>query len=233
VLALAGCGGSSPYADPHGPLRFGDAVVGTSGGVRLHRIAFVGAAGSPVYGFLATPAHAGRYPAVLYLHGSGGTSHDFLEWAEDLARHGVVGMTIQQPSDALDFTPLVVNARRALDALDEQKAVDPSRLGVMGFSLGAQTAAILSGVDHRPKVFVLMSGRGVPEALRYVRRAHARFLVEAGRLDEVVPQDQLRALIRAVPEPKQVRWFVAPHTLTYDAIVGQTKWLESQLGAAR
>jgi dienelactone hydrolase len=229
ALLLAGCGGTSHYADPHAPLRYGDRLVATQNGVDLHRIAFAGAGGAPVYGFLATPHRPGRYPAVLFLHGSGGTSRDFLQWAEGLAGAGVVGMTIQQPNDAVDYTPLVVDARRALDALQQLHDVDGARLGVLGFSLGAQTAAILAGVDGRVRAAALASGRGTAEVLHEVRHAHARFLVEAGRRDEIVPRSQLQALARAVPQPKQVRWFDAPHTLTYRAFVGQVQWLRDQL----
>jgi dienelactone hydrolase len=229
VLLLAACGSRGQYADPHGALRYGDRIVARNAVEEVHRIAFAGAGGAPVYGFLVTPRRTGRYPAVLFLHGSGGTASDFLQWAEGLAAGGVVGMTIQQPNDAADYAPLVVNARRALDALQHLPDVDRSRLGVLGFSLGAQTAAILAGVDHRVRAVSLASGRGTDEVLREVRHAHAHFLVEAGRRDEIVPQAQLQALARAAPQPKQVRWFDAPHTLTAAAFVGQIEWLRRQL----
>jgi dienelactone hydrolase len=234
ALLLAGCGGgASPYADPHTPLRYGDTVAGANARVVLHKIAFAGAGGAPIYGYLVTPAKPGRYPAVLFLHGSGGRSTDFLDWADVLAQKGGVGMTIQEPNDATDYAPLVVNARRALDALAQLPDVDRSRLGVMGFSLGAQTAAILSGVDRRPKAVVLMSCRGTGEVLSYVRHAHAHFLVQAGTLDEIVPRAQLKALARAVPPPKTVQWYEAPHSLTVRALLAQIAWLRSQLRQAR
>ena len=71
-------------------------------------------------------------------------------------------MTISQPNDAPTFRPLVVNARRALDVLAARPDVDPKRLGVVGFSLGAQTAAILAGDEPRLKAVGIMSGRGGP-----------------------------------------------------------------------
>lgn len=229
VLAACGTGPGGPYADAHGPLRFGTAPFESAHGVKIQRVAFVGAAGARVDGFLAQTTKPGRHPAVLFLHGSGGSSRDFLVWAAEFAQAGGVGLTIQQPNDAVSFTPLVVNARRALDALQALPDVDSKRLGVLGFSLGAETAAILAGVDRRPKVFSLMSGRGGPEEVKYVRRAHARFFVEAGRLDQIIPRAQLRALIAAVPQPKRVRWFDAPHTLTLAAIRAQEAWLQSEL----
>jgi dienelactone hydrolase len=232
VALVAGCGSGSagPFADPHAPLRYGDSVAGTNAKLTLHKIVFAGANRTPVYGYLVTPRKPGRYPAVLFLHGSGGTSTDFLDWADAFAQQGGVAMTIQQPNDAASFTPLVVNARRALDALQQLKDVDRSHIGVMGFSLGAQTAAIVAGVDHRPKAVVLMSGRGDPMVLQYVRKARGtHFLVEYGTIDEIVPQPQLKALARAVPQPKQVRTFVAPHTLVERALVGQIEWLRTEL----
>jgi len=236
VIAAAGCGSSQPQPfsyDTHAPLRVGDVLVRSTNLVRVHEVAFAGAGGSTVDGFIVASRASGRHPAVLFLHGSGGSDTDFLVWAAEFADAGGVGMTISQPNDAVDYAPLVVNARRAIDLLQARAGVDRQRIGVLGFSLGAQTAAILAGVDRRPKVVSLMSGRGTPTVLRYVRRAHATFFVEAGRRDEVVPQPQLRALIQAVPEPKRVRWFDAPHTLTLGAIRGQLAWLRAQLGLAR
>lgn len=230
ALVLAACGtGGGPYADAHGPLRAGTSVLTTAANAQVDRIAFVGAGGTRVDGYLARTLKPGRHPAVLFLHGSGGSATDFLAWAVEFAQAGGVGLTIQQPNDANSFTPLVVNARRALDVLAARPDVDPRRLGVLGFSLGAETAAILAGVDHRPRVFSLMSGRGGPEEVKYVRRAHARFFVEAGKLDQIIPRNQLQALIDAVPQPKRVRWFDAPHTLTLAAIRAQEKWLQSKL----
>jgi dienelactone hydrolase len=234
ALVLAGCGArSGPFADARGPLHYVDEVVASDAQLRVHDIAFIGASGRTVYGYLATPRSAGRHPAVLFLHGAGGTAADFLQWAEALASEGVVGMTIQQPNDAPDYAPLVVNARRALDALQRLPDVDGRRLGVLGLSLGAQTAAILAGVDHRIAAASLASCRGTPTVLAEVGHAHARFLVEAGRHDQVVPRSQLRALIRAVPQPKLVRWFDASHLLTYRAFSGQLVWLRAQLRRAR
>ena len=69
-------------------------------------------------------------------------------------------MTISQPNDAQTYRPLVVNALRALDLLAARRDVDPTRLGVVGFSLGAQTAAILAGDDPHVKTAGIIGGRG-------------------------------------------------------------------------
>ena len=41
----------------------------------------------------------------------------------------------------------VVAVRRAVDYLDRQGAVDPSRIGLVGWSAGARTGAVVAGVE--------------------------------------------------------------------------------------
>jgi dienelactone hydrolase len=124
----------------------------------VHVVTFDGA--RDVNAFLVVPRSAGRHPAVLFLHGSGGNREDLLLPAIELATRGAVTMTISQPNDAQSFRPLVVNARRALDLLAARRDVDADELGVVGFSLGGQTAAILAGDDPRLKAVGILSGRG-------------------------------------------------------------------------
>ena len=82
-------------------------------------------------------------------------------------------MTISQPNDAPTFRPLVVNARRALDLLAARSGRRPRRLGLVGFSLGAQTAAILAGDEPRLKAVGIVAGRGEPSPVHWLRRAAA------------------------------------------------------------
>jgi pimeloyl-ACP methyl ester carboxylesterase len=48
--------------------------------------------------------------------------------------------------------------RRGADLLLARKDVDPKRLAYVGHSYNASVGAILSGLDHRFKAFVLMAG---------------------------------------------------------------------------
>jgi len=150
VLLLAACGGARATHDPFAyaprPLAVHEGgVVMSSKKVAVHTLSFAGANGSRVAAVLIVPRAAGRYPAVLFLHGSGGTRQDLLVPAAELATRGAVTMTISQPNNAATFRPLVVNARRALDLLAARTDVDRTRLGLVGYSLGGQTAAVLAG----------------------------------------------------------------------------------------
>jgi dienelactone hydrolase len=233
LLLLTGCGGHGgrdPFEYDHArPLAVRDSGVALSSpNVAVHVLAYDGA--KRVRAFLVLPRTSGRHPAVLFLHGSGGNREDLLLPAVELAGRGVVAMTISQPNDATTFRPLVVNARRAIDVLAARRDVDPKRLGVVGFSLGAQTAAILAGDDTRVKAVGIISGRGAPVPLYWIRKAHGDLFFQAGTKDEVVPHAQLAALIAAAPGHPRIRWYDADHGMTRRAFDEQLAWQAQELG---
>ena len=147
----------------------------------------------------------------------------------------------------------VVELRRAVDLLQSLPAVDARRIGFVGFSAGARTGATLAGVERRIRAFVLMSGGAEPlsryaaaapphlrgavarifrdaDPLRLVRRARPGVLFfQNGRRDALVPRRALRALARAAPAPKRVRWYDAGHTLNRRAYRDQLAWLAERL----
>ncbi len=235
VLLLAACGGTKAAPDPFAyaprPLAVhDDGVVMSSKKIAVHTLSFAGANGSRVAAVLIVPRAAGRYPAVLFLHGSGGSRKDLLVPAAELANRGVVTMTISQPNNAATFRPLVVNARRAFDLLDARADVDPKRLGVVGYSLGGQTAAILAGEDRQLKAVGIVAGRGTQTTLYWIARAHESLYFQAGTLDQVVPHAQLVALMRAAPGQPRVSWYPADHGMSLQAFDDQVAWQAHELG---
>jgi dienelactone hydrolase len=196
----------------------------------VHTLSFAGANGTRVNADLIVPRVAGRHAAVLFLHGSGGTRQDLLVPAAELATRGAVAMTISQPNDAATFRPLVVNARRALDLLVARADVDPKRLGVVGYSLGGQTAAILAGDEPRLKAVGIVAGRGNQTTRYWIARAHAPLYFQAGTLDEVVPHAQLVALMRAAPGHPRVSWYPADHGMSLQSFDDQVAWQARELG---
>lgn len=236
VLVLAGCGAHALRHDPFAydakrPLGERDAgTVLSSSHVAVHAVSYLGADGTRVNAFLVVPRTAGRHPAVLFLHGSGGNREDLLLPAAQLAVDGAVTMTISQPNDAVTYRPLVVNARRALDLLAARKDVDANRLGLVGYSLGAQTAAILAGDEPRLKDVGLVAGRGTQVSVYWIRRTHADLFFQAGTHDERVPHAQLVALIRAAPGHPHVRWYDAGHGMNRASFDDQVAWQAHELG---
>jgi dienelactone hydrolase len=150
----------------------------------------------------------------------------------------------------------VIAARRAFDLLAADERVDESRLGLVGWSMGGRLAAIVAGVDERVRATVLMSvgaasvddyvGAAPPELQSVVREvlepidplahvAHARgaMLLQAGRRDEVVPQEALHAVIAAAPAGTKVVWYPADHALDEQAERERLDWLARELDLGR
>jgi len=236
AAALAGCGGGgrpSAFPDPSGPLDFTGHVVAHTSTNRLERVSFRGVGGKRVEGLLAVSRRPGLHPAVVFLTGSGGLMTDLASSAIDFANRGGVALTIQQPSAATTWTPFVENVRRALDLLVARSDVDPKRLGIAGLSLGAETAAIVAGVDPRPRAIALMSCRGRGAVSHYLQYARGdSFYVQNGDLDLVVPRPQLLLTIRAIRalhEPLRVKWYPDDHLLEPAAYTSQVDWLRHEL----
>jgi dienelactone hydrolase len=222
--------------------------------------------------YLVLPASKGRHPAVVLLHGSGGDRRELLGLAAGLAARGIVGMTISSPVARLQTQTLpaglagvrrrsalleqeVVDVRRAVDLLQARPEVDQARLGFLGFSAGARSGAILSGIEPRIGSFVLISGGADPvsayvrgagpalreqiipllrqvDPLRWIRQARPNTIFfQDGKRDEVVPRSALVALIRAAPKPQRVRWYATGHSPNGPEQADAVAWLGERLNA--
>jgi hypothetical protein len=280
VVALAGCGGSSsppPAASPFpvGPrpldMLDGGAVQAKSP-LNVRNISFAGPGGR-VPGFLVLPPGRPRgRPAVLLLHGTGGDRGEFLPLAEWIAARGAVALTITEPSSSAPPPPPgegaeaqlrrdrsiasadVVAARRAVRVLARRPEVDPARIGLVGWSAGAKTGAILAGVEPQLHALALMSGgafpveeyaAAAPQALRpAIRRELApvdplhwiargrpgTIFLQDGRRDQIVPRRALDTLAAAAPKGTRFRWYDGGHGLNVAAEHDQLVWLAARLG---
>jgi hypothetical protein len=105
-----------------------------------------GEAGKPVLlaGELRIPRPViNKLPAVILMHPSSGITAVHLDrWAQELNSIGV----------ALLYLQLLVDAYRALDMLAKHPWIDPNRIAVMGFSMGA-TPAVYSSSERFWKLY--------------------------------------------------------------------------------
>jgi dienelactone hydrolase len=287
VVACVACGGHEParpelpraverlYAyDRHEPLRLRDrGVINPTYRIKVHDIDYASPRGGRVPAFLVVPPEKGRLPAVIFMHGSGGTRWEFLLEAVRLAERGVVAITITSPferspqrvlpqprelrHDRARFAQEVVDLRRVVDLLAGRSDVDAKRIGFVGFSRGAESGAILAGVEARIAGFDLISGagslssrnfvpplrppltkstRGLLESFRpsrFIRLSRAPVYLQFGRYDEEIERSRQLELSRATPEPKTVRWYYAGHALGRQAELDTYAWLGRTLGIAR
>ena len=258
VLALAGCGSEArdegPFAyDASQPLAFRDnGVVDPDYPVAVHDVSF-DSDGDRIEAFLVVPPGAGPWPAAIYVHGAGGDRLSMLGPATWLASRGAITLAISAPSgsaappEATATAQLeayrdlevgdVVAVRRAIDLLVARNDVDPHRIAYVGWSAGARTGSILSGVEPRLQSLVLVAPGSAPvsefvaaaadpekdtvrrvmssiDPLAYIHRAEPEsLLIQEGRQDGVIPRAAIDALIAAAPKGTEVRWYDADHSL--------------------
>ncbi len=273
VAAAAAQAAPGPYDyDQGAPLAFRDAGrVNGKYPIAIRDVSYA-VDGQRVPAYLALPPGTARVPAVIYLHGAGEDRRRFLLPAAWVAGRRAVGMTLTLPSTPAGAGPKglspaqslerakaifvrdVVAVRRAVDLLSTLPQVDKSRIGLVGWSLGARVGAVLAGVEPRFGAVVLMSGGAspvsdfvaqAPAALRpavkdnltpidpllWIHRARAgEILLQDGRKDKVVPQAALLALAHAAPKGTTLRWYPADHELTAQAYRDQLAFLVRKLG---
>jgi dienelactone hydrolase len=98
---------------------------------------------------------AGRQPAVVLMHGSGGMGPNIEMWSRELNEMGVAtfaidGFTgrglasVNQDQALLGRLNFILDIYRALEVLAAHPRVDPSRIALMGFSRGGQAALFAS-----------------------------------------------------------------------------------------
>lgn len=124
-----------------------------------------------VPGTLAMPAVAPgqRAPAVLLLHGDLGDRNAdgmFVRLAAALADRGIASLRIdfagsgesEEPDLALDYPGMVLDASASLTYLQQDVALNPDALAILGFSRGGSIAATVAGTV--PGVAALVSWSG-------------------------------------------------------------------------
>jgi dienelactone hydrolase len=148
----------------------------------------------------------------------------------------------------------VIAVRRAADVLASLPIVDPGRIGYLGWSAGAKTAAFVGASDSRFKALVLLSAGadklaafvaaapaplrplvrrelGSVDPLRYIAwAAPGTLLLEDGRRDAIVPRRALLNMVRAAPRGTRVRWYPTGHALNAAAYRDAFAFLVAKLG---
>jgi uncharacterized protein len=158
--------------------------------------------------------------SVLLLHGAGSTRSSVLDHAVVLARHGYGTLLIDtrghgsSGGDAMDFGWYGdMDVEAAVSFLDRQPDVDPTRIGVVGISMGGEQAVAAAGVDERLGAVVAEGVTGMQTAdhgwlERYGWRGSIQLLIDrvafgaAGALSGADRPLSLREAIRsAAPRP--------------------------------
>lgn len=136
-----------------------------------------------------TPAGAkGKLPAMIVLHGTGGSKESVQSWLEDFAKRGIVGIGIDaryhggrsggakgsaayvaaitkawktpagQPMEHPFYYDTVWDLWRLLDVLSADPGIDPKRIGMLGISMGGIQTWLAASVDERVAVAAPLIG---------------------------------------------------------------------------
>jgi hypothetical protein len=162
--------------DGKAPMDVQGQVVAERGGVTIHDITYASPVSGRVPAYLVVPTGPGPFAPILFGHWGEGVRTEFLGEAVRYARAGAVCLLPAYPwvrpaewrrpvnrfdkpdEDRQTYIQAVVDLRRGIDVLFEQRGVDRTRLGYVGHSYGAQWGAILTAVDRRIKAAVLVAG---------------------------------------------------------------------------
>ena len=154
--------------------------------------------GKPIRIDAYLPDTTGPHPTVLALYGSGGGVSGMNEPATMLAEQGFAVFVLHYfdrtgTTEATDKQTIFRNFPAwgktvwdAISYLEKNPQVDASRVGVLGFSLGAYLALSVASVDSRVKAVVEFFG-GLPKEMRFFMRRLCPTLILHGEADATVP----------------------------------------------
>jgi dienelactone hydrolase len=162
-------------------------------------------------------AWSGPRPGVLIVHSALGRSIHEDEVAEDLAKLGYVGFSIDLygkgllPSSAEEAIALALKhladpqgaaSRRdvAVKALLDHPATDPKRFAAIGFCLGGRIVLDLARSGSDVAGVVSLHGGLLPSPLPTVLPIRAKMLVLHGWDDPYVPPEQVLAFTKEMTE---------------------------------
>ena len=162
-------------------------------------------------GYLARPAGAGPFSAVVLLHGCGGFHSSMISWADRLSRFGYAALAVDSfgprgiDEDCSAFLPFqATDGYAALRYLTTRPFVRASHVAVMGFSQGGWSvlAALEKGaIEHRhPEKF--RAGIAFYPICQYASGiTTAPVLVLIGDADSWTPSSSCEAMAAGRTEP--------------------------------
>jgi len=175
--------------------------------------------GKPVRVDAYVPAAEALLPAVVALYGSGGGVEGMDEPAAMLAERGFAVFVLHyfdrtgttqatdKPTIMRNFPAWGKTVWDAVGFIARQPQVDPDRIGLLGFSLGAYLALSVASVDPRVKAVVEFFG-GFPKEMKFFMRRLCPTLILHGEADATIPVQEaydLQALLEKKGMPYEMK----------------------------
>ena len=143
------------YANTH-PPRYPLHIPPSTYRADYETVSFSSEDGITLKGWFVKPAHpASKAPVIIICHGVGANKSDFTELAVALSRRGyfVLLFDFRAHGDSSGSRSSLgyheqKDVSAALDFLKSRTEIDPKRIGIYGFSMGASTAILAAARTH-------------------------------------------------------------------------------------
>lgn len=201
-------------------------------------------------------------PAALLIHGYTSRKERMAEGiGMTLLRHGIASLAVdlplhgeregtldesavRNPFELVSRWRLAVNeGRMAIQLLLRHPAVDRSRVGLVGYSLGSFLGVTIAAAEPEVRAILLAAGGDLPASIpfgpivrsiadppRLVRKLAGRpLLMVNGKLDRTIRPEQAERLYAAAAEPKEIRWYAGGHWPPAAEIEAAADWLARTL----
>jgi len=195
-------------------------------------------AGKPVEEHHCVPAGAGPHPAIVLLHGAspkkGLGDRAFEKMCTDLAALGYYTEFIEYYSqtDAVgvgrpklmmqDFPIWLAEIKAGLDDLGKNPAVDPHRIAMMGFSLGAYLSLSIGAANPSQIAAIVEYYGGLPPRLHPMAATMPPTLILHGDKDSIVPVSQAHELDKLLTQnnrPHEIKIYEgANHAFNFEGL---------------
>ncbi|HEV8217314.1 MAG TPA: alpha/beta fold hydrolase [Gemmatimonadaceae bacterium] len=218
--------------------------------------------GELIPALLQLPRSGVPMPGVLLLHGFSSRKERMADTigralaqrgvaalSVDLPLHGareegIEGLSLRNPLALVQkWTLAVREANAAIEYLRNRSDVDPTRIGIGGYSLGAYLGIIVASRNNHVDALALAAGgdlpantpfsaivRSIADPARAARAFAGRpLLMVNGRYDRTIRPEQARALFEAAGEPKELVWYDGGHWPPQVAIEQVAEWLVLRL----
>ena len=98
------------------------------------------------------------------------------------------------------------DARAAVQFLITQPGIDPSRIGLAGYSFGARIALLVGSQDERVKTLASISGTTAINDPALMGCTKPKLFI-TGDIDTFIPVEQFKTLVDGLPSPTEARIF--------------------------
>ena len=166
--------------------------------------------GKPVEEYHCVPSGKGPFPAIVLLHGAtpvkGRNNQPMERICTDLAAQGYYTDYVEyysqtpavgpgQPAKFREYFPVwLAEIKAGIDALGKNPDVDPHRIGMMGFSLGAFLSLSTGALESDQIAAIVEYYGGLPRRLRDQAKSMPPTLILHGDSDSLVPVTQAHEL---------------------------------------